>query len=98
MTKLGSGELIHVESWIGELLPRAFRWRGRRHLVRLVESFPRGTSRRDDVLAGQRLVSLRTSSGLRCVLLHDSRSGTWRMKQVLTRKEGGRDAGRNALV
>lgn len=98
MIKLGGGELIHVESWISELLPRAFRWRGRRHTVRLVESVPRGTSPRDGVLAGQRLVSLRTSNGLRCVLLHDSRAGTWSMKQVLTRKEGGRDARRNAMV
>lgn len=98
MMKLGNGELIHVESWIGGRLPRAFRWRGRRHIVRLVEPFPFGKSHRNGEPSGQRLYSLRTSSGLRCVLLHDSRLGTWSMKQVLTRRDGGRDARWNDVV
>ena len=96
--KLGSGELIHVESWIGGRLPLVFSWRGRRHVVRHVEPFRGGISPRNRGTLGQHFYSLRTSSGLRCVLLHDSRLGTWSVKQVMTRMEGGRNARRDALV
>ncbi len=89
MTRLGNGELIYVESWIGGQLPRAFRWRGRRHTVRLVESCPNDLSQCEGEPRSLHTYSLRTSSGLRCVLLHNSRLGTWSMKQVLTRREGG---------
>jgi hypothetical protein len=89
MTKLGIGELIHVESWLGGRFPRAFRWRGRRHTVRLVESDPAGAPLREGEQMDHRTYSLRTSSGLSCVLVHDRRLGTWSMKQVLTRREGG---------
>jgi hypothetical protein len=89
MTELGSGELIYVENWIGGRLPRAFRWRGRRHTVRLVESGPNGTPLRKGEKEDQQAYSLRTSSGLSCVLVHDHRLGTWRMMQVLTRRVGG---------
>ncbi len=89
MTKLGSGELIYVESWIGGRLPRAFRWRGRRHTVRQVEPGPSGAPQRESEQMDHQTYSLRTSSGLSCILVHDSRLGTWSMKQVLTRREGG---------
>lgn len=89
MIRIGCGELIHVESWIGELLPRSFRWRGKRHSVRQVESTSAGPSSRDTRQAGERLVALRTTRGLRCILKHDPRSDTWSMLHVFTRKEGG---------
>jgi len=98
MRGLGNGEVIHVESWIGGQMPRAFRWRGSRHTVRVVEEIPTRASKLAGDSSVQREYSLSTSSGLRCVLLHDTRSGTWSMKQVLIRRQGGRDARRNAMV
>jgi hypothetical protein len=89
MIKIGRGELIHVESRIGELLPRSFRWRGERHSVRQVESTSPASSIRRAGTADETVLAIRTSSGLRCILKHDLKTDTWRMMQVVTRKEGG---------
>lgn len=89
MIELGRGELIHIESWIGKLLPRTFRWRGERHSVRHVESTSTNPLVRGAKHIDERLFALRTSRGLRCILRHDLRSDTWSMMRVLTRREHG---------
>jgi hypothetical protein len=83
MSPVGYGELVQVLSLTSSGFPADFTWRGRRHVVRLVESC-RGTERgRGAERPGRRVYQLRTISGMRCLLSMDPRNGLWRMEQVL---------------
>jgi hypothetical protein len=76
----GAGEPVHV--WLrpdGDV-PEEFVWRGQRHRVRAVEpDGSSGASRRK----GLRRLRVRTSSGLRCILVHDPGFGSWRMDRLI---------------
>jgi hypothetical protein len=83
MSALGEGELVQVMARTSLGLPADFTWRGRRHVVRLVESCRGGEAVRGAGRSGRRVFRLRTVTGMCCVVSTDSRSGLWRMERVL---------------
>jgi hypothetical protein len=83
MSPLGGGELVQVLSRTSSGFPADFTWRGRRHVVRLVESYRGAGGGRGAGRPGRRVYRLRTISGMRCLLSMDPRSGLWRMERVL---------------
>ena len=84
MTPLGFGELVHIARRSHGSLPSEITWRGRRHLVRSLESVaapPRGRLREAPERTFYRM---RTSTGLRLLLSEDNQRGLWRIERVLS--------------
>jgi hypothetical protein len=77
----GAGEAIHVWQADRSLAPQEFIWRGRRYLVRSVESDGYARTATKDSAHRYRI---RTTSGLRCILRHDAALGSWRMDRVVS--------------
>ncbi len=82
----GAGEAVHVWQRARSGAPEEFIWRGRRYLVRSVES---DQVSRPPVAGGVRRLRVRTTSGLQCILAQDPALGSWKMDRVVS-SGGGR--------
>lgn len=96
MSGLGIDEAVLVKSGGGGL-PTAFMWRGRRHVVRLVEACRPAPRRGGETAAVRHLYTVRTVEGMRCRLSHDAGRSVWRLESLLAGSGGGNER-RHALV
>jgi hypothetical protein len=83
--RAGAGDAVHVWQRARSVAPEEFIWRGRRYLVRSVESDQVGRP----AVAGVRRLRVRTTDGLQCVLAQDPALGSWTMDRVVS-SGGGR--------
>ncbi len=83
MSSLGFGELVHIARLSYGEIPAEFTWRGRRHVVRVVEDLRLERSDAHRSRSPRRLLRLRTSSGMRCLLSEDRNRGVWKLERVL---------------
>ncbi len=90
MTAIEYGELVRVVPKVSGIFPTEFTWRGRRHCVRSVERFETETKPHRDGVMRRRLFSLRTTSGMRCLLSQDMERETWHLEKVLISRGGVR--------
>jgi len=81
----GAGETVRVWSRAPSVAPEEFIWRGRRYLVRSIESERGG---RAPVWGGMRRFRVRTTTGLSCILAQDPALGGWKMDRVLSHGGG----------
>lgn len=88
MIAFQAGERVHVSQPPNGATPQSFTWRGKRHWVQAVET-SRVSSRQQNVgIAEQIEYQLRTATGMRCTLAHDTAQGVWRMHSIMN--AGGR--------
>ncbi|HKY83240.1 MAG TPA: DUF6504 family protein [Anaerolineales bacterium] len=83
--RAGVGDAVHVWQRARSVAPEEFIWRGRRYLVRSVESDQVGRP----AVTGVRRLRIRTTNGLHCVLAQDPALGSWTMDRVVS-SGGGR--------
>lgn len=76
----GAGDPVHVWLRPEADVPEEFVWRGQRHRVRAVEAERNPGGLR---LKGLRRLRVRTSSGMRCILVEDAGIGSWRMDRLI---------------
>jgi hypothetical protein len=73
-------ELVHVSGTRRGGLPTAFDWRGRRYRIAAADQ----SGARWGRSAGGRMLPVRTTSGMRCVLEHRMDSDLWTISRILS--------------
>ena len=88
MMQFESGEIVRVFSSKRNGYPMKFDWRGGRHRICSIEHYQNFSRRSKDEVEQYRHFLIRTTRGLRCLLIQDVSREIWQMHPML-RKQGG---------
>ena len=82
------GEMVRMASKGTGGLPLEFNWRGKRHRIRTIDRYHTIVRRGWNCVEQHRYFYLRTTRGMRCLLIQDVSRGIWRMQPVLKQRGG----------